>query len=86
MIELTDKQLWKMVADVTWYAHPNNILNDGSWCVTNTSVSPAQMQIKKGQVGIADFTSQEAADHIADVHNESLELHCQFDCGGCHAE
>lgn len=49
-----------------WYAKPNDLI--GGWCVMDIDQTPAQAQ----RPGVADFTSQALAEHIADLHNQHL--------------
>ncbi len=49
-----------------WYAMPNDLI--GGYCVMPVDEYPSQ-----GVPEVADFTSRELAEHIANLHNEWLE-------------
>lgn len=52
--------------ETAWYAKPNDLI--GGWCVMDTDQTPAEAQRPE----IADFTTREHAEHIADLHNRHL--------------
>jgi hypothetical protein len=51
-----------------WYAQPNDLI--GGWCVM-----PADEPPSGGLPEVADFLTQEAAEHIALLHNQWLDVH-----------
>jgi hypothetical protein len=53
------------ILNAKWYAKPNDVI--GGWCVMDIDDTPSH-----GRFEIADFTSQEIAEHIAKLHNESI--------------
>lgn len=50
----------------TWYAQPDDLI--GGWCVM-----PSEQPPSAGGPQLADFTSQQIAEHVAGLHNEWLE-------------
>jgi hypothetical protein len=48
-----------------WYARPNDIV--GGWCVMPVDQPPSD-----GFPEVANFTTQELAEHIARLHNDWL--------------
>jgi hypothetical protein len=50
-----------------WYAVEDDTI--GGWCVMRSVQPPSQ-----GGYQIANFISQEIAEHIANVHNQWLEI------------
>lgn len=51
--------------DVRWYARENDLI--GGWCVMPENQPPS-----KGIPEVADITSREVAEHIAELHNRAL--------------
>lgn len=49
-----------------WFVHPNDVI--GGW-----SVTPADLPPSSGVPEVATFLSEQAARHITDLHNTSLE-------------
>jgi hypothetical protein len=56
------------VLNVIWYAKPNDVI--GGWCVMDVNATPGEAE----KYEIADFISQEIAEHIAELHNNWLKL------------
>lgn len=54
------------VLDQPWFAKPNDEI--GGWCVMPTDKTP----LEGGGLEVANFTTEEAARHIADLHNKWL--------------
>jgi hypothetical protein len=48
---------------VTWYAYPNDVI--GGWCVMPVDAPPGEANVQE----VADFVTEEAARHVADLHN-----------------
>lgn len=48
-----------------WFAQPNDLV--GGWCVMPVDEPPSY-----GVMEVADFTTREAAEHIAKLHNDWL--------------
>jgi hypothetical protein len=57
-----------------WYAKPNDLI--GGWCVMPLDESPSG-----GMPEVADFIMQEAAEHIAFLHNQWLAREQAVDGG-----
>lgn len=55
---------------VKWYAKPNDLI--GGWCVMPIDKTPGSAP--KAVYEVATFCSKETAEHIASLHNQSLEL------------
>ena len=51
---------------VTWYAQPNDVI--GGWCVMTVNKPPGEAKVQE----VADFVTEEAARHVADIHNRWL--------------
>lgn len=51
---------------VRWFVQPNDVI--GGWCVTVVDLPPSS-----GYPEVADFLSERAARHIADLHNAALD-------------
>jgi hypothetical protein len=49
-----------------WYARPDDLI--GGWCVMPVDEPPSA-----GMPAVADFIMQEAAEHIARLHNQWLD-------------
>lgn len=64
-----------------WYARPEDTI--GGWCIVNhPTLTPATMDHRKGDPSghvmrniqvVADFMFEDAAKHIAKLHNDWLE-------------
>lgn len=50
-----------------WFARPNDLI--GGWCVMPVDEPPSQ-----GVPEVADFTTRELAEHIAQLHNDWLDV------------
>lgn len=62
---------WEIVRGQRWYAIVNDVI--GGYAVCNTTTRMSDQDYRDGQYGIADFVSQEAAEHIAYLHNTWLD-------------
>lgn len=49
-----------------WYAQPNDLI--GGWCVMPVDATPGVSNMPE----VADFTTEQAARHIAFLHNQWL--------------
>lgn len=54
-----------------WFAQPDDIV--GGWCLMNVDKRPSQARHRAGEWQIADFLSENAARHVAELHNRWLE-------------
>lgn len=64
--ELRGKDLTDAMMASRWYPQPDDLI--GGWCVMPVDEPPSG-----GCFAVADFISQEIAEHIAELHNASLE-------------
>lgn len=63
---LRNQEMLKVYMQRLWYAKPNDVI--GGWCVMPVDEPPSC-----GMFEVVDFISQEAAEHIAMLHNAWLE-------------
>lgn len=63
-----DRMAWPAKIMVTrWAAMPNDVI--GGWCVMAGDIPPSRAR----EPEVADFVTQEAAEHIAGLHNKWLD-------------
>ena len=53
-----------------WFPVKNDLI--GGWSVATIDKPCSQLDLKKGEIEVADFISEDLARHMADVHNAWL--------------
>lgn len=55
--------------EAQWYVKPNDLI--GGWCIMPMDCTPGEAP--RGVYEVADFCDKETAEHIAELHNRSIE-------------